>query len=271
MYKGKAIYQPKGKAGEYSLWACNLYNGCSNDCEYCYCKKGVLSHAMGGKIPVLKNSFANKEDALSRFTKELEGHCHEIKKDGGLFFSFSTDPCLEETFGLTYECMKVAVCYDVPVTILTKCTHWLTDGNVLKFLYDHSDKICVGFTLTGRDDMEPGASSNEARCFFMRFVKTSLHVKTFASIEPIVEVESSYTMMLKVKDVCDLFKVGLRSGVKEDYYDPKKVEAFVMLVQGSIAGSARIYWKESIKAYAKKHFSETKLDGVDSTFSLFDE
>lgn len=40
----KAIYQPKGAAREYSAWACNLYNGCSNQCDYCYCKRGVLSY-----------------------------------------------------------------------------------------------------------------------------------------------------------------------------------------------------------------------------------
>ncbi len=43
-FNGKALYQPSGKAAEYSAWACNFYTGCSNDCEYCYCKRGVLSH-----------------------------------------------------------------------------------------------------------------------------------------------------------------------------------------------------------------------------------
>jgi len=26
-FKGKAIYQPAGKAAEYSQWACNFYTG----------------------------------------------------------------------------------------------------------------------------------------------------------------------------------------------------------------------------------------------------
>ena len=33
-FNGKAIYNPSGKAGEYSTWACNFYVGCSNMCEY---------------------------------------------------------------------------------------------------------------------------------------------------------------------------------------------------------------------------------------------
>jgi len=46
-FKGKAIYNPSGKAGEYSYWACNFYKGCSNGCTYCYLKKGVLALAFG--------------------------------------------------------------------------------------------------------------------------------------------------------------------------------------------------------------------------------
>lgn len=33
MKKGKAIYKPAGKAGEYAKYACNFYVGCSNDCK----------------------------------------------------------------------------------------------------------------------------------------------------------------------------------------------------------------------------------------------
>lgn len=49
-FNGKAIYNPKGKAGEYSEWACNFYTGCSNNCQYCYCKRGVMSHAWSDKV-----------------------------------------------------------------------------------------------------------------------------------------------------------------------------------------------------------------------------
>lgn len=56
-FKGKAIYNPSGKAGEYSYWACNFYVGCSNGCTYCYCKKGILAGAMGQDKPQLKKCF----------------------------------------------------------------------------------------------------------------------------------------------------------------------------------------------------------------------
>ena len=31
------IYEPRGKAREYSELAANLYTGCSHGCRYCYC------------------------------------------------------------------------------------------------------------------------------------------------------------------------------------------------------------------------------------------
>lgn len=40
---GKAVYQPNGKAREYSPWACNLYNGCPHNCKYCFNNHGVMS------------------------------------------------------------------------------------------------------------------------------------------------------------------------------------------------------------------------------------
>ena len=30
------IYTPKGKAREYSPYACNIYIGCNHGCKYCY-------------------------------------------------------------------------------------------------------------------------------------------------------------------------------------------------------------------------------------------
>lgn len=54
MSNGKAIYKPAGKAREYAEWACNLFVGCSNDCSYCYCKRGALGSVMGRPQATLK-------------------------------------------------------------------------------------------------------------------------------------------------------------------------------------------------------------------------
>ena len=152
-FKGKAIYNPAGKAGEYSQWACNFYVGCSNGCEYCYCKKGILAGAMGQDKPQLKKCFKDEKHALDVFTKELIQNVHSIREHG-LFFTFTSDPCLPETIDLTFKALNICDKIDVPCKILTKCAEWVS-GIRLASLIIASDSFkkntAFGFTLTGHD------------------------------------------------------------------------------------------------------------------------
>lgn len=79
-FNGKAIYNPSGKAGEYSQWACNYFTGCSNECEYCYCRKGVLGSVWSAK-PQLKKCFQSMEHALDVFCNEVDKNEEYIVKD----------------------------------------------------------------------------------------------------------------------------------------------------------------------------------------------
>lgn len=69
--------------------------------------------------------------------------------------------------------------------------------------------IAFGFTLTGHDELEPGASTNAERINAMQ----KLHeagFKTWASIEPIIDFGSSLAMILDCLTFCDYFKIGLQ-------------------------------------------------------------
>ena len=66
-FHGKAIYNPSGKAGEYSYWAANFYNGCSARCEYCYNRHGRSSKVVGCDTPTLKKSLINEDRAMEIF------------------------------------------------------------------------------------------------------------------------------------------------------------------------------------------------------------
>jgi DNA repair photolyase len=221
--KGKAIYHPNGKAGEYAKYACNFYVGCSNGCTYCYCKKGVLSRACQD-MPQLKKCFRDEAHALEVFEKELKANLPELQKHG-LFFSFTTDPMLPETMPLTEESFCICRYWDVPVKILTKRADWV-DEYLLDldryYLYSGAKgelaelpKIAFGFTLTGNDELEPNASTNAERIEAMR----KLHeagFKTWASLEPIIDTASTMDMFQNIISFCDLFKIGLESRKKYD-------------------------------------------------------
>lgn len=244
----KAIYKPKGKAGEYAEWACNLYVGCSNNCSYCYCKRGVLGHAMGAPEATLKKCFKDEKDAAAVFAKELEKNLEELKKSS-LFFTFSSDPMIPETIDLNLECIRMAVNAGVKVQILTKNAEFIRHDLMKKILIDangiYRKNIAFGFTLTGRDDLEPGASSNAKRADAMARVKL-LGFRTFASLEPVVDPVSTLSVFHQVEDCCDLFKVGLQSGVALSKYNRNEVEKMASIIQTK---GRNVYLKKSLTDY----------------------
>ena len=229
-FKGKAIYCPSGKAGEYAYWACNFYVGCSNGCTYCYCKKGILAGVMGQDKPQLKKCFKDEKHALDVFKKELMQNLSELQRHG-LFFSFTTDPLLPETTLLTQLAAKFCLINDVPVKFLTKRVDWHVDELIKELtkngtIWNYEPKkhlLAFGFTLTGHDELESNASTNTERIEAMK----KLHdagFKTFASIEPIIDFKSSLEMIVKTAQYCDLYKIGLQSGIR---YNKDNLNEFI--------------------------------------------
>lgn len=248
-FKGKAIYNPSGKAGEYSYWACNFYVGCSNGCTYCYCKKGILAGAMGQDKPQLKKCFKDEDHALEVFQKELTQNLPELQKHG-LFFTFTSDPMLPETMELTKRACSKCVRNGVPIKILTKRAEFADKFIALA----ESDKAngrsmdwvnlyACGFTLTGHDELEPNASTNAERIEAMR----KLHkagFKTWASIEPIIDVESAIQMVNDSCSFCDLYKIGLESGKS---IERKKLKSFAnTVIRYSEYYEFQVYFKDGL-------------------------
>ena len=269
-FNGKAIYNPKGKAGEYSEWACNFYNGCSNGCEYCYCKKGILAKTMGGNEPTLKKCFKNEEHALEVFKKELLSNIEQLKEHS-LFFSFTTDPMLEDTYYLTMSAVNVCLANDVPVKILTKCTRKVLSvffGDSVYKDYYKSKKhlIAIGFTLTGHDELEPHAPSNEERIEVMKMLHDE-GFKTFASIEPIIDFDSSLRMIERSAPYCSLFKIGLESGKR---YFKRELLEFINNVNWIFEDSTKkIYFKDSLLQLAEIDRKNLGAHCVSRDYNLF--
>ena len=267
----KVIYQPSGKAREYSPWACNLYVGCSNDCSYCFNKRGVLSKVAGGPVAKLKSGIKDEDQAFDIFLSELKRYKDRIIRDGGLMFSFTTDPCLPETVHLTMKCVAAAAEMHVPCSILTKCAEWTNEEYLVKGLLGFcKDYVAVGFTLTGRDDLERGASKNAERVLAMR----SLHdegYRTFASIEPVINLDRSLEMIRQSTDCCDHYKIGLLSGDEKtgDRYDiAGRLEEFIYEVDELLTREKKtVYWKKSVTQVIGHEISDPCC--VDKTFNIF--
>jgi len=227
---GKIIYNPSGKAGEYSYWAANFYNGCSGDCSYCYMKKGpIASH--WSKAPKLKKTLLSSDTAKGIFSSELSSNLESLQKNG-LFFNFNSDPFLHETIGLNLWAMQLCDQYSVPVKALTKQTWWISK-------IPFSKNVCPGFTLTGHNEHELGCADNEERIAAM-FKLYQSGYKTWASIEPIIDVESSLKMIEMTKDFCYLYKIGPMSGKKYDHNELHRMFEIVSQMKGDF----KVYWKD---------------------------
>lgn len=248
-FNGKAIYNPSGRAGEYSYWACNFYVGCSNGCEYCYCKKGILKGVMGQDKPQLKKCFINESHALKVFTEELLKNLFELQKHG-LFFSFTTDPMLPGTQVLTMNAAGIAIHHGIPAKILTKCASWvknfiwwINNSNSDNAQLEWRKMYAFGFTLTGHDELEPNASTNAERIEAMKKLQNA-GFKTFASIEPIIDLHTSFEMISATNGYCDLYKIGLMSGVKMGRH---QLQLFIKSVIDQVEFyGAKLYFKDSL-------------------------
>jgi len=265
-FKGKAIYNPSGKAGEYSYWACNFYTGCSNDCTYCYCKKGVMAKTWSDK-PKLKACFKDESHALEVFEKELLKNLDELQKHGS-FFSFTTDPMLPKLFEMHIQAMVECYRNNVPVKILTKRADF--QGALIHYAdvadWDKSE-FAIGFTLTGHDELEPNASPNEERIEAMKKLHNA-GFKTWASIEPIISFYSSFQMIVKTIGFCDLYKIGLKSGVK---YDKQDAKYFIEKVIEAVGDSAKIYFKDSILGQAGIDREDLPENCVGRDYNMFNQ
>lgn len=242
--KGKAIYNPSGRAGEYSYWAVNFYNGCSADCDYCYCKKGPLKTVWSNK-PTLKKTLVDDKTAIEIFKKEVDKNLESLI-EYGLFFNFTSDPFLPETINLNMEAMWYCREKKIPVKALTKQTDW-----IYRYLENPAyitpilpDNVSIGYTLTGMDDMEPGAATNLERIKAMEYFHSKGY-KVFASIEPVIDFRKSLDAIMNSIRFVSHYKIGLLSGYKQEGVE---VLSFVSLVNSLIKerSTATIYWKDSI-------------------------
>lgn len=242
-----AIYQPKGKAAEYAEWACNFYVGCSNNCSYCFLKKGRGAKILGGCTPTLKKCFKNEEHALEVFKKEVIQNISELQEKG-LFFSFTTEPMLSETINLTGKALSFCLKYDIPVKILSKIgdfemVYFPFIRQYIKGVWIDNSKIAFGFTLTGHDELEPNASTNQERIEAIKKLH-NIGFKTWVSLEPIIDFASSLDMFNQTIDYCDHYKIGL---LKRAKYPIDELEEFIRLICLKTNGrNTTIYFKDSI-------------------------
>lgn len=197
------IYAPRGKAREYSPLALNVYSGgCGHGCTYCYCQKFQRGW--------------NKEPRR----RELKSLPREAAKASEqILLSFVSDPYhqFDQQHQDTRYCLGILRENRCSVAVLSKGgKRALRDLDLFKGWPEQ--RVKVGATLTflsaeKSKQHEPGAAVPKDRLEALR----ELHeagVKTWASIEPVIDPDESLAIIQASLPYVDQYKVGKLNHVK---------------------------------------------------------
>lgn len=163
-------------------------------------------------------------------------------EDGGVFMSFTCDPLDtdENAQHYTFVAAKKLLGYGIPVTLLTKNVAWLKEDSWKLLLEEYPKLICcqnhhalltIGFTITGKDELEPNAPSTEKRIEALRKLHDEYKIKTFVSLEPITSIHTASEVIKKTYEIADGIRIGAQSHIKKDRYDPNEFFGFITAVK----------------------------------------
>ena len=211
------IYEPQGKAREYSPFALNYYKGCSHNCNYCY-------------VPAIFNRFdknynhkiVSLRTEIPTILKSIEASAKRHVKNNKeqVFLNFTSDPYNEQEreLNLTKQVLEILLKYKIPTVILTKAGR-LVERDIELFK-KFSGNIVVGQSLTfDNKDLsktwESGAASPMQRLIALKELKKH-GIKTWASFEPVIDPEESLIMLEKVakNKLCNFVKIGKLNNYK---------------------------------------------------------
>jgi len=194
------IYEPKGRAGEYCKLAANLYRGCGHGCKYCYAPGALrMNPASFHEDPV------PRKDVIQKLEKQLKKQSFT----GPVLLCFSCDPYqpINDDHDLTGQAIRLLKKHNLNIEILTK-----GGARVEKDLKKMESWDRLGVTLTfinNADSLEwePEAAPPEKRIALLKKAK-QLGIKTWVSLEPVIDPAQTFEIIRQTHDFVDLFKVG---------------------------------------------------------------
>jgi hypothetical protein len=195
------IYEPQGKAREYSPFAFNVYEGCSHKCKYCYVPELVKKYKPNYTPGQERRTTYGQVENLNSF----KGSKQQV------LLCFMTDPytAINQEYQDTRTTIRKFIENKIPFSILTKSKYALNDLDIIK---EAGPSAIVGYTLTLDNDKdslyyEPGACLPGERINALAKFKNN-GVRTWASLEPVLKPEQSINLIKLSWPGVDFFKLG---------------------------------------------------------------
>ena len=199
------IYQPKGRALEYSLLALNIYKGCEHKCRYCFGPSSLQS-----KREKYFSAPNPKKDVIKRVQKDAQ-ILRNTNNNEEILISFIGDPYqpAEMDLRLTRQVIEILIQYNRRFTILTKGgTRAERDFDLLA----NYQKARFGTTLVfnnqkDTDYWEPGAAPVSDRINAIENAHAR-GIPTWVSIEPVIKPDQALQLIRNLHPIVDHWKVG---------------------------------------------------------------
>lgn len=198
----RLLYVPQNRAREFSTFALNIYLNCKNHCSYCYVNK----------MPFRSDYFSGNGQPRANLLQDLEKQLSKEKIDKQVLLSFMGDPYghENEVHNMTRKVLEILLAHKVPVAILTKGgQNCLKDLDIFK-TFDGHIKVGASLTFYSPEDSlkwEPGASLPADRFESLK----ELHargIKTWSSLEPVIEPDQTLKIIEETHPYVDHYKVG---------------------------------------------------------------
>lgn len=203
------IYEPAGRAREYSPLALNYFKGCDHGCKYCY-------------VPPMLKRFNSKYDhsvvSCDLNLDELEKSILKLSKEDRekqVLLSFTGDPYCGFESGQTRQVLEVLFKHQVHVAILTKNPEKAKKDIDIFKKFEH---FKIGTTLVVADEKqraiwEPGTIHSDKRIVALKYFQEN-GITTWASFEPVIYPQHSLIMLEKILSFIDHVKIGKLNNYK---------------------------------------------------------
>jgi len=202
----QVIYEPTGKAKEYADLACNLYNGCTHGCQYCYAKRYKKEEYYTAANP--------KKDVIEKLKKDvdqLNGNTPEIL----LSFQGDVYQHAEMELQLTRQSLEILREKNLPFTILTKGgTRAVRDFDILEGYQARFGTSLVWLEQVDASKYEPGAALIGDRIEAIEQAKKRC-IPTWISLEPVIDTEQALELVFTLHSIVDFWKIGKINHNKE--------------------------------------------------------
>lgn len=196
------IYEPKGKAKEYCDLALNLYRGCSHGCKYCYAPAATYCRDR----EVFDKA---KPRDISGLAKEVAVKYRFEKPTSPILLCFTCDPYqpAELVYLQTRKALEILKGNGLKVSILSKGGR-RSERDL--GLLGEGDQFGATLTFTNQADSlewEPKAAKPSERFEALQHAHDK-GLRTWASLEPVIDPEQTLEIIRQTHGFVDKFKVG---------------------------------------------------------------